>query len=710
VNFDSQFNAERFINPEHLIEGRFVDRKAEIYPIFDKNHSDNQGDLDYPRKLHDFVVDVIAFANMSYRHGRVARILFGVNNNHELVGVKQQSTKPEHLQGIDYSSSHALEVLFREHIEKDFRSAFKEFVEPSEVTLQMPWDEVGGVLVAYLEIGAQLGNPTFYRVKKDLVAGKKRLVKGQAFKREGESNSPFTDQDYNWWPSYNECPVIPGDKWRLYFEHLLGLFGESKALIGYQEPLTTRGTLLNDEIRDFLTATDRSLLVIEGRAGLGKTKYLERLVFDLATEALPYVQDVPDEQPPNTWIPIFKALRDVSVHQNEMFEQAVLRWWNRKGIFFNHLHPQAQRILSLPTARWVVCLDALDEMDPTSIKHFCKALQRFNEEYPNVKVIVTSRHDALSLIWEEAGCVVHMGLLNEDAIENFLAGTLLGQDENEYNYAARLRQEDPGLRELTRVPLLDAYVRSFSSDPLPEAEPKTRYSIRPTTPKTQVPSADLVSVDQILTSEALENEPDSDSSAVELERDNSHDDSLPDGKTDKESSLPWQSEVNNQPEDEVYLPPSKSQILDRMLNQVWAHDLKHHVQAKDPLSAPDALERLKQLAAGVDGKKYFDKDWAERTLKKRAAHRLRRFLSLGVVEYVENENLLTFSNQMFQAFMAAAYLQRLWRLEERYLISRVITDSNIFWEETLVFFSEMAFAEEAIRFVKQQLARFARDS
>ena len=272
MDFDQCFNKEWFTDPQKRLEGMFLDRKSEIYPIFDNT-----------AKLADFIIDFIALANMSYRYGRISRILFGISDDYKITGVIGQSTKKKHMTDIDYNNEQDLEKLFRKRMEYDFRQAIKEHIEPERVEIQMHWGRTkeGAPLVAYLEIGAQLSNKTAYRTKNEIK--NTRIKAGQSWKREGESNRQLQGEEYNYWLSHNECPVIPISNWRKYFENLQGgRFAEAMNLLGYIEPKTTRGIPLKNIINEFLRSDKSRVLIIEGPAGMGKTEFMRRMVFNIA--------------------------------------------------------------------------------------------------------------------------------------------------------------------------------------------------------------------------------------------------------------------------------------------------------------------------------------------------------------------------------------------------------------------------------------------
>lgn len=680
MDFDDRFKPERYTDPEQLREGMLTDRKMEIPAIWD-----------VPEKRLDFVKDFIALANMSYRFGRVGRLLFGITDDHRIVGVTRQATKAKHWWGIDYSQERDRESLFQQ-ILRDFDRAISEFIEPKTAHLQMKWGWVKDHLVAYLEIGAELSNPRPYRVKKEIRAGGKVLYPREAWRRQGESNQQMTQEEYENWPSHNDCPVISGQHWRRYFERLQsGDFAQAADLPGYQEPRIDGKELLADRVKKFLES-EQALLVVEGRAGMGKTKFLRRLVCELARAAVPYVRDLPDDEPPSAWIPVYKELRQKPFRKNDALDKCIISWWNADGGFLaGRSGPKTTSLLKRPHSRWLVCMDGLDEMSKKAIEAFYEALSEFREHYPRVKVIITTRPDAVDPGWERKGVVVKMNELDDEDIRSFLGIAIQGKDEQRAEAETR-RLQAIGMLEryseiahLVRTPLyLDAYARVFAPEPLPLAELPPPASMAPlaldpvpTTRKTIAPEEFIRRIPN-LSAEMGEGVSDS-GSEVEASVDGAP-------LTEDEIS-------DNHPSP----PPPLTQVLDRMLERIWDHDRKHFQEPKVSTSVSEPLLNLKQLAARVDGRDKFDAEECRKALK-RVKWR-ERMLSLGLIE-TRNDWLL-FPSRLLQSFLAADWLWHLWQRQKKHALRRLVS-ADPFWQKAHEFFRELATHDpDAVNVVSQ---------
>lgn len=684
MDWDDRFRPERYTDPAFLSEGLFADYKSEIYPIRD----------DW-KKCLDFVVDFIALANMSYRFGKVARLLFGMDRNmHDIVGVEGQSTRAAHLSGINYAEHGDLHRLFNELILRDFRWAVEKYVEPRTVHLEMKWGMVEGRLCAYLEIGAETANAHAYRVGREIRASHngKVIRPGDSWRRCGESNCKLSSEEYDLWLSTNDCPVLYGRQWQRYFDRLQGGdFAQAADLPGYQEPRVDTGELLADRVKRFLES-DQSLLVIEGRAGMGKTKFIQRLVCELARNAVSYVRDLPDDEPPGAWIPVYKELRQTPFRRDDALDKCIINWWNSNGDFLaGRSYPKATSILKRPNSRWLVCLDGLDEMSKKAIEGFYEALSTFRIEYPRVKVLITTRSDAVDPGWKRKGVVVRMSELDTESIRSYLSIAIQGNGQQMVDAEERRAQAlgmlgtNDELAQLVRTPLyLDAYARVFAPEPLPLAELPLPETVSPIVPVPPVQG-------EIAPEEFMERIP-------ELRAEMSEGDSA--SYSEAEHSVEEASSNDGEASDDhTSPPPPLTQVLDRMLERIWEHDRKHFQEPKDSTSASAPLLYLKHLAAKVDGRGRFDVEECRKVKVPKQANWLARMLSLGLIE--GRGDWLFFSSRLLQSFLAADYLWHLWQAKNQRSLRRLMV-ANAFWHRACNLFRELAVHDpEAVNFVSQ---------
>jgi hypothetical protein len=321
-------------------------------------------------------------------------------------------------------------------------------------------------------------------------------------------------------------------------------------------------------------------------------------------------------------------------------------------------------------------LDALDELwKPKWIDNLRIAIREFIDDYPRVKVIITSRPDALTPAWRNLGMVVSMADLRDDQVANFLASNLA---EDDFSAAVRFRQDNDEIAALTRKPLyLAAFVKGIRPDFTEDAELHEPTVTAAEAPITLPPSLPAGSIG--LAAFVQEHSPDFDAPGPEI---NLQQEQI----TDESPDLPDPT-------------ISRSSVLARMIERIWQHDQKHFREAKSTLSETEALDALMRLAAEVDGQNLFT---YERARIRKRKYALNRFLSLGLLDQLPEG--LTFPCRTLQYYMAAERLWRLWRLGKKRRFCKLVSSSDSFWRTVYEFFTEIAYEQLAEEHYKQCLA------
>ncbi|MGQ9492663.1 MAG: NACHT domain-containing protein [Anaerolineae bacterium] len=222
---------------------------------------------------------------------------------------------------------------------------------------------------------------------------------------------------------------------RVYLTQLRNSFDDTKWNYTYYVPLNAeRGRPLDECVDDFLNSADDRLLAIGGRIGAGKSTFLERLCFQLADRALSSADNVLSSE---KWIPIHFELKG--------FDRGTLRkrLYNQLKIQ-DRLHwPK-----SLPTRRFLICLDGLDEIVGTI--RYQTILSEIEElaTFPNVKVIVTSRPQTIPTRWR--GHVVCIMPLSREEVRNYFRQRLNELAEE----VEKLLKQKPDLVDILQDPLM----------------------------------------------------------------------------------------------------------------------------------------------------------------------------------------------------------------------------------------------------------------
>lgn len=180
-------------------------------------------------------------------------------------------------------------------------------------------------------------------------------------------------------------------------------------------PLTIdRGTSLDKHVFAFLESTTDRLLIIAGRTGAGKSTFLERLVTELADQA---IGSLDSERADQLFIPVhYELKRHVPGKRTYLLKK-----------LYNDFDPGLE--LGIKTRRvaiWpqvlsprclVICLDGLDEVPSTAYATVISEIEELGD-FDNVKVIVTSRPHAVPSHWH--GSLVRiMPLPQEEVIAYF---------------------------------------------------------------------------------------------------------------------------------------------------------------------------------------------------------------------------------------------------------------------------------------------------
>jgi len=161
-------------------------------------------------------------------------------------------------------------------------------------------------------------------------------------------------------------------------------------------PLTIdRGTSLDRHVFAFLESTTDRLLIIAGRTGAGKSTFLERLVTELADQA---IDSLGSERTDQLFIPVhYELKRYVPGKRTYLLKK-----------LYNDFDPGLE--LGMKTKRvaiWpqflsprclVVCLDGLDEVSSAAYPTVISEIEELGG-FDNVKVIVASRPHAVPSHW-----------------------------------------------------------------------------------------------------------------------------------------------------------------------------------------------------------------------------------------------------------------------------------------------------------------------
>jgi hypothetical protein len=195
-----------------------------------------------------------------------------------------------------------------------------------------------------------------------------------------------------------------------------GRFDDTKWRNQYYIDLTVgMGGLLEEHVEEFLESRTERLLVVAGRTGAGKSTFLERLVTELADQAL-HALDL--EGTDHLLIPVHLELkRYVSRRGRTLLKKLYgeLDPNNELGLNARQRHSWP---FALSPIGFVVCLDGLDEVKRSEYQAVVSEIDDLTHDFENVKVIVAGRPHTVPAHWCQA-IVRIMPLSSEEVITYF---------------------------------------------------------------------------------------------------------------------------------------------------------------------------------------------------------------------------------------------------------------------------------------------------
>lgn len=443
----TEFDPELFTRlrePWRLREHALVDLKSQIPKISD------------PEVLAEYIRDMIAFANVARRRGQCAYILYGVDDNGNILlnGIKGQSTRPELPADWDDEDTGKFERQQNNIIARDLHSQIKKYVQPDMEFDYVP-GRVGGILVSYIVI-----HPSHYtspfEIKaelKDRKQGGVLLRKGDCWIRKGESKHSVRPEEKKGLYSYREVPYIPETKWG---QHLANIARESEDQDWEREiyiPLSceTQGELFRLDLRieEFLSNQVERVLLLIGRPGTGKTTFLKLLIQRVASETQQSLETSMLEQPPG-WIPVFFDLNSYTPRDENNFIRDLSLELDCHSLLRLSTSNSPERIFNDSSLRFLMVLDSFDEdEDIGSGSRKSMVLRDMLRSYTHLKVIIASRPTAVPEAWLRQYAVASILPPSDLDVFSYLSSRLQKPDTL-FNFLS----DDQDLLRLTRTPLM----------------------------------------------------------------------------------------------------------------------------------------------------------------------------------------------------------------------------------------------------------------
>ena len=609
------FRRYLFTNPKEYEEVPLRDRKRDV------------GKLKHNEKKAEFIRDVIALANTARLFGQPAYLLYGIDDEGNLYGVKDDVEK--YYGPIDG-------VNTWEKISQWIGQTIKQYITPP-LSFRLKHGDIEKKKVFYLIIKPITPSKPF-QVKQALKSRERPLSVGQCWIRFGESKhvvgpKEISPSEAPYCYAYSTVPYVLPSVWLRYFEEVLthDKIARAGQIQAYQK-LFAGDLLLESVIEKFLEAKQEWLLIIRGAAGSGKSAFLRRLTAELAEANQIGVEDIRRREeflPPSAWIPVYFPLRNERVPDSDILSRELLRQVNCHAKLWNQEPDCPDHLFELPELHWLICLDGLDELwEQGKQQNFLSALRAFQRHYPKVKIILTTRPDIN--IPSDLGKVIDVSPLSQDKILAYIGNYTAGDN---YDEIVGFLKSEPELWGLCAIPayleaavevLADVYPLHLEEPSLLETEKVSTF-----TENKQVFSGDedALELPKIKGSELIINEPvNVDVQENDLEQD---DESL--------EGLDIQLGI----------------LLDRVFDHLWEREAGRRPLPTDKTAR--WRNRTGEIAIWMDGHRQSveRQEITAHYLPEEAIHWI---LSLGILRH-NKRGWFCFANSLTKCYFAAAFLR-----------------------------------------------------
>lgn len=432
-----EFKMQLYTDPINYEESPLVDRKVTC-------------EFGKEGKKQEFINDIISLANSARMLGRDAYLLFGIDDKtQQIIGIDppedtklpnmwkyffDRTKKNKSNQNKSNQDEYFIpnDCLVWEEIKHTIQDIIKDHITPIVVWELDHTPDGEEKKLFYIRIHFKPGE----LFRKSANVGERPWI------RFGESKQQILDNPYNSemlgiWPySANEFPFIFPSQFIHYLDNLIKRIQADYFRIDetiYQDLHNSENITYLSLIDEFIEQNDNQLLVITGSVGTGKTTLLSKYLIQKAKDSISAFTEVVIREeyfpPPDINIPAYISLRGSSILGYEELVKMITNVING-GIFWSTIHPSKRDILlNYPNLKWIIGLDGLDEIwNKKNREGFCDALKAFLYEYPNIKIILTSRPNVACSDWVSwNGKLLNLTPLTNNQIGSYLSSSLPGE-------------------------------------------------------------------------------------------------------------------------------------------------------------------------------------------------------------------------------------------------------------------------------------------
>ena len=440
-----EFRIDFYTEPENFEESPYLDRKAYL-------------DIWQESGKAELIRDLISLANSARIYGKCAYLILGLDDNGHVVGVQPM---------LDHFSHEKDKEKKYDWIKTHVSNLIRDYIDPP-VIFEFKHSNFEEKEIAYLQI--QPVNQEF-KVKKDFIPknGIEQLHIGQKWIRTGANKiEEIYAGQKPYCYSFTEVPFIRiTSRWIEYYESILSNFAKRPSADPYINPTLPNGENFFDAIDEMLDS-DKSILVIEGVAGGGKTEFIAQYCKKHLENGLEILRKaLKDEEAiyPRSWIPIFKSLKSFRERDKNQILKSLANSLNRTGSFWEHRPATPEKIFEYSEIKWLLIFDGLDENpNSDSRESFVSALSSICDDYSNIKIIVTMRPGTMYGTGTYSPKFISMTIneWNINQIASYFAANL---DQGTYKEVLSYVNSYPDFQKICSIPLYANVVSSYFGSP-----------------------------------------------------------------------------------------------------------------------------------------------------------------------------------------------------------------------------------------------------
>lgn len=457
-------------------EGTNFDLKERLLVVENASHRD------HAKHLGRFVKAVVALANFARLSGQDAYLVFGVGD------LKRDfALKPTNGIGILDQSAITSDRLFwprddtaaflrhwETHVLRPYERIIQSFVCPQGyLRYSLTHEHHDGAVLAVLKV-FPLPTERPFNAERFLELG----LASRYYVRVNDKSTPLEDElAEQVLTRWTDQPYLPPAVWKKYLTGLRtevsNAFPDNPSEVNayqdiYLETLDQETVIEFRELWRRISNSDASssqFVVFFGEPGTGKTLCLKRSVFEQAAVTWTELDNDAKLLEPQSWIPVYVPLDSYDGNQdlNLVVANRISEVLARSGERETSIDAG---LLSARQLRFIVAIDAVDEIPKTRIEEGARKIDAFAKAHTATNHAVTSRETRCPVRWKHSHSAYRVRPLSQDQIHSYL-GSRIGPERLESTRLTLLLDE---LALLICIPrLLHSFLTYLEQSPVPNA-------------------------------------------------------------------------------------------------------------------------------------------------------------------------------------------------------------------------------------------------